>query len=61
MDELIEGSILNMNEEWKPIGLVKKHQKTKPIIVVIFCFSIASFYFIIYKILTSLYENDSSS
>lgn len=59
MDELIEGSILNLNEEWKPIGFVKKHEKIKQISVIIFCFSIASFYFIIYKILTSLYGNDN--
>ena len=59
MDELIEGSILNLDEEWKPIGLVKKHEKIKKITVVIFCFSIATFYFIIYKILSSLYGNDN--
>lgn len=59
MDDLIEASILNLDEEWKPIGLVKKYEKTKQITVIIFCFSIATFYFIIYKILTSLYGNDN--
>jgi hypothetical protein len=56
MDDLTEGSILDLNEEWKPIGLVKKHQKTQPFTITIFFFFLASFYFVVYKILTSLYD-----
>jgi hypothetical protein len=38
MDDLTEGSILDLNHEWKPIGLVKKYQKTKPFTITIFFF-----------------------
>jgi hypothetical protein len=55
-DDYVEGSIFDMDEECKPMGLVKKKGKHK-MTMIVFCISISIFSYILYYTIRDLYKD----
>lgn len=56
-DDYIEGSIFDLDDEWKPIGLVPKRlSRNNNVKLVIFCVCISIFTYILYSTLHDLYK-----
>lgn len=59
-DDYIEGSIFDLDDEWKPIGLVPKHRsRNNNVKIIIFCACIGTFAYILYSTLHDLYKDDA--
>lgn len=57
-NEYIEGSIFDLNDEWKPVGLVPKHRsRNRKLKLLIFFSVITTFSYIIYYVLNSTYSS----
>ena len=52
-DEYVEATILDLNDEWKPVGLVRKSDRTSSYKVFAFCICIFTvYYFVYYSLVT---------
>tara|TARA_Y100000022_G_C12912004_1_gene223211 strand:- start:125 stop:328 length:204 start_codon:yes stop_codon:yes gene_type:complete len=47
-DEYVEGSVLDLNEEWKPIGLVRKDRRVSQHKVLAFYVIVILLYYFVY-------------
>ncbi len=47
-DEYVEGSVLDLNEEWKPIGVVRKDRRVSQRKIIAFYVIIILLYYYVY-------------
>jgi hypothetical protein len=50
-DEYVEGSVLDMNDEWRPMGIVRKDRRVSQNKIITFYVIIVLLYYFVYVIM----------
>ena len=56
-DEYVDGSVLDMNEEWRPMGIVRKDRRVSQNRIITFYVIVVLLYYFVYVIMQQVDPN----